>query len=183
MRGAGRPCAENARAAPLLGKRGACWSAIRGIEGAPQPKGSAALPCKRLRFPEARCELALRYERFCGCHRYPSDGGTAGVIAQQAKEGSLQPPADTPGLSPPCGLLLLLQSSHRLATTSMRPSPVVLQHRGRLRGGPAAATAAAALGGRRLRAPQNGSRWTCAQWLESRWVWCEMEGVMRQVCD
>ncbi|KAI7844181.1 hypothetical protein COHA_002316 [Chlorella ohadii] len=59
------------------------------------------------------------------------------------------------------------QSSHRLATTSMRSSPVVLQHRSRLRGGPAVATAAAALGGRRLRAPQNGSRWTCAQWLES----------------
>lgn len=43
----------------------------------------------------------------------------------------------------------------------------MLHHRRRLAGSPACGATAGGLGGRRLRGPRNGSRWTCAQWLEN----------------
>ena len=62
----------------------------------------------------------------------------------------------------------LLQRSHGQAGTSSRTPAVVLHHRRRLAGSPACGATAGGLGGRRLRGPRNGSRWTCAQWLENK---------------
>lgn len=76
-----------------------------------------------------------------------------------------------------------LQGSHRQAGTSARPCALQLQHRSRLSGTPAAAAGAvAALGGRRLRAPTNGSRWTCSQWLENRCL-SGFAQVLSRACD
>ncbi|KAI3438227.1 hypothetical protein D9Q98_000664 [Chlorella vulgaris] len=64
--------------------------------------------------------------------------------------------------------LFLQQRIQRNACTKATVPALVVLHRRRLRGSAVRATAAAtALGGRRLRGPHNGSKWTCSQWLEN----------------
>ena len=88
----------------------------------------------------------------CGCAAAPAAAPAGRSLLPTFCDAELHP---SPPLSP-------------VPQASVRPCALALQHRGRLSGWPVAAAGVAARGGRRLRAPHNGSRWTCAQWLENR---------------